>query len=303
MEQQRWHRNPETGKIGKCRAVKRPCRFGEANHFFSEKGAREAEDKSHGGAIPTAARKKPTATGKKSSKSKVRKPDAPRTLITEEEREAFKEENSQLSCPSCNTPATQMQMAVLAWENPVMCRGSGCKSPRYDIYSAKVIPRDHTAPIMLDPKKIGERSWIHMTNTGDNWHDEVSAVDDLVIHAGDYEAAADRMLSENMHRREDHMVNMFTISFKDPESLRVMEPIGEDMNDDILYDMENYDAAAYINRWEAPGTISIEANPRVMQVDKVEKVSMGELRKLASSYNITEGGGSELRDEGLKEER
>lgn len=194
---------------------------------------------------------------------------------------------SNFACPTCRetlSHQTVLAMKRIRSSEYVPCNHCG-KAQKFDNLFV-CIPE--TSASFLDAEVAKETVWFHATIV-EEWLESVQTGGDfaiegdddpLYVHCGTYEAAAD---IANLRLEEGaETVDIYEIRITDDA---VMSPrIFKDENDWFYNVTEassrelNADVIRYANRWEAPGSISILADPRKLvqvSVTKVKKEDLG----------------------------
>lgn len=132
---------------------------------------------------------------------------------------------------------------------------------------------------LLKEENVRAASWFHVT-TNDDWLEDMSNIENHtpLLHIGSKEAAMDRL--RDLMKWQDDGSTWYLYELKIKPEASVNSGLFDDENDDCpSSELEarktNYDGAGvnlYLNTYEAPGTISLVANPHTLR--EVQRVTI-----------------------------
>lgn len=257
-----FHINPSTGDAGACRAKAGNCPFGGSEeHYGTAAEARTAfEGSTH-------------APPKKLSKTKL----GDNAYLKPEHVSRIPPYG--VLCPSCEGRASIDQVNELIGNDWVWCE---C-GERYDLVDAKIRVEPGTeSHRFIDPKEVTKAVWYHATAQED-W---LEKGDPFQVHVGLEAAAFDRALS---------ILAPHSASAKPFYLYEVSLDADATVDSEISAEGENYeisgagdgDVIRYVNRYEAPGTVSLLLNSSKLKVTGKRLVQPEEAHEYLSVYNVT----------------
>lgn len=282
----RFHVNPKTGDPNICRAVIY-CPFAPpSGHYATKEEAREAYEAKNSTHTLSKISKKPKTLEVIEIHDTLA--SLPRYTENYTPEDHLKGE-SVFRCSECDKPFSNSAAGLLLYYENVRCRHCGELG---DINSASLEVREDFRDIEVDVNNAKKRRWTHATGRGAAWFKGVQEAD-VSIHMGAPEAAVDRMLTE-YNNVGDRTVYFYELELK--EEVALQPTIEEDQtNGDRVKNHEN-PALVYLNRWEAPGTLSVEAHHSQVKVVAVHKVNAPSLKEIVSLYTTP---GEAIHDERL----
>lgn len=250
----KFHINPETGNPGICNAKVR-CRFGGAEEHYDSKEAARAAFES------TREVNENWLSG-----------------ITRQNREDI----SHASCKACGLPVTKLDLAkaLHGKKNVCTCGGSLALS------RLKIPVRPESEHLLtLDAAK--ETTFFHSTDRR-GWGASLTGRPTRLVHIGEHETAVDRAVTRYRGRRasDDHVWAFYEVRLK-PDAV-----IGKRLTDtgrDIARKLDPRTAAdynPYVNRYEAPGTVSAVVPSTSLEIVSVRPVRAKEIYDAPSIYNL-----------------
>lgn len=257
-----FHINPSTGDVGSCRAKSGNCPFGGSEEHYSTAAAAR-------GAFEASV----TDTPRKLSKSKL----GDDGYLKSEYVSAIPPYG--VSCSVCGERAPMDQVRALIANEYARC---GC-GERYLLDEAriKVVPGTESHRF-TDPKEVTKAVWYHATKQED-W---LEGADDFDVHVGVEAAAFDRALS---------ILAPHSASAKPFYIYEVTVDEDATVDSEISAETENYgingsgdgEVIRYVNRYEAPGTISLFLKSSKLKVKSKRLVQPQEAHEYLSVYNIS----------------
>jgi predicted RNA-binding Zn-ribbon protein involved in translation (DUF1610 family) len=200
-------------------------------------------------------------------------PEAMSTTAIEENLSAF-------TCGGCGTHATKEAEHQSIHENfadDVYCEECG-------FIQSVVVTVEGDSLHLLDEDKAREAVWYHATDMKD-WHEKVSTGwrmrpdEFLFAHVGTEKAARDIATKKYFQYNPEAVVYLYRITLK--EGTVIADYIADDMmiwegfdiaHEESLETAEG-DAVRYLNRWEAPGSISLLVNASKLEFMSVETIT------------------------------
>lgn len=132
---------------------------------------------------------------------------------------------------------------------------------------------------LLEEHNVRKASWFHVT-TNDDWLEDMSNIENHtpLLHIGSKEAAMDRLRDLMKWQNDGSTWYLYELKIK-PEA-SVNSGLFDDENEDcpsseVEARKTNYDGNGvnlYLNTYEAPGTISLVANPHALR--EVQRVTI-----------------------------
>lgn len=185
-----------------------------------------------------------------------------------------------ISC-TCGELINAFELSVLIDNDYISC--NKC-SKKLFIEDTVLILTHKVKNLMRDTELVKEDYWYHATSMYNaDWLERVIN-NQVNVHVGEELAAHERALTLYSHASFDkpEPYLLFTLKLKTEAS--VSKTINTDTNDDD--DLGNSDLEVYLNHWESPGSVSIYANPKMLEIVDIRMVTIEEASSLLSPYNI-----------------
>lgn len=179
-----------------------------------------------------------------------------RTYLTHEEKDTLTNNSEGMQCPKCRTQIYLELMGV-------------------DIEASE-------APLLTD-EVVRRRSWFHVTSNP-NWMDKVLETgdedeqDQILVHVGSKQATVDRLRDLAKYSKGTY----YLYELKIADDARIAPSLFTDDEDACpgkVRDVKKsgYEARGvtrYVNAYEAPGTISLLANPEYLVEGEVREIQI-----------------------------
>lgn len=174
------------------------------------------------------------------------------------------------ACPVCDTPADKACESTMSWKNAVYCANQNCytqgEKTSFSSDTARMIVRNQHNDLAVNPSDATDMAWYHISHIPpeemefDSW---------LSMHVGQAETIKDYY---NVSFSHDDDFYIYQLEFVD--NTEFYPYIIDDCDDweDVEISFENHcpiDAYCYINRVEAPGSISVIARRDVLRISQV----------------------------------
>ena len=187
---------------------------------------------------------------------------------------SIKNAQTHFCCPICNTLADMKSADRLISNDDAHCTyccdrsnstsESDCLGKHYyDILDATIVLREKTQEMMENPSTIMNNLWYHVTDTTP---EEMVFDGSFSMHIGQPETV--KALQEMKYQEKE----IYLYTFRLKENTIMHKDFVDDCNNWYTYDIEiannEVSGFAYINRWEAPGSMSL-----LVRNDTVEPVS------------------------------
>jgi hypothetical protein len=251
----RYHINPETGKPGICRAEIK-CRFGaKAEHYATKEEARGAFEE----------------VVKNSAElfSTIKKAEVAN--------------HTSACCKSCGAPVTVANHAKLLTtkKSPVCACGSTLTVSKIRL---EVRPESES---LLTIEGARATTFYHAT-VRRNWGSSLTNSDRL-IHMGEKDAAVDRALTWYNNRPSPTTVwALYELRLKKRATMgKKLTDSGVDIADKLPNPRKG-DYHPYVNRYEAPGSVSAVVPASAVEIVSVRPIRFQELYEAPSLYNLHE---------------
>lgn len=196
---------------------------------------------------------------------------------------------SHFACPDCNTPADMKMADELLCNNITQCKNCCNCDPKevcfcidvgfYDIISAHVILREQAQQLVDNPEDILKTDWYHITTIAP---ENMVFNGEKCMHIGQEDTV--KALQEMKY--QDQEVYCYRLRFEDNVIL----------HDELLHDKsawttyetqlqeQDVTAFAYINRWEATGSLSLFVLSEVVHVVEVTRPPVIPKRETYTDY-------------------
>lgn len=194
-----------------------------------------------------------------------------------------KDQTSAFACPACFSAVSKEQEAELLDGgetdalNYVECKPCG---EFFNADEAEVQLQSETVPLLEIPT-VYDTEWFHISNSA-SWIEDITQDEGCIpfIHAGNKQSALDRY--DGAYKGKTAYLYKFKIS----SIASIGSVVYEDHNDwpyEVDYPLtltddvtgDAIDGFRYVNRWEAPGFISLLLDPRLI-VDVIMEEYSGE---------------------------
>ena len=282
----RFHVNPKTGNPNICRAVTY-CPFAPPSaHYTTKEEAREAYEAKNTTHILSKVSKKPKTPEAIELHDTLS--SLPRYTENYTPEDHLKGESG-FRCSECDKPFSNSAAGLLLCYENVKCRHCGELG---DIDSASLEVREDFRDIEVDVNSAKKRRWTHATDRGEAWFKGLQEAD-VSLHMGAPEAAVDRMLTK-YNNVGDRTLYFYELELK--EEVALQPTVEEDQANGDRVENHETPALVYLNRWEAPGTLSVEAHHSQVKVVAVHKVKASSLKTIVSLYTTP---GEAINDERL----
>lgn len=186
---------------------------------------------------------------------------------------------SSFACAECGThPTREQETRIIAEGFPKEMHCVECDSLR--AIQVTVCPK---SVHLLDETEARSMVWYHATNVAD-WHEKVSTgyeMEDgefVFAHIGTKEAARDIATSKYFRYDKKAEVYLYQITLKETATLASYiaddETVWSDFEiaDKTSLAAAKADAVRYLNRWEAPGSISLLVNASMLEFKSVKRI-------------------------------
>lgn len=258
------HFSPVVNDYTPCVAVQGQCKYGSANHISTE---------------AYKALKEGSAYDKAQNTSKV---IALRTLDSsgKDKAQVAPDGLQGVYCRKCSKyfdAGTVDKLLVASSSSKNKPRCPTCNEITL-LEDAGVDVRFKDAHLLMD-ENVRKASWFHVT-TNDDWLEDMSTLENgtPLLHIGSKEAAMDRLRDLMKWQNDGSTWYLYELKIK-PEA-SISEGLFNDENDDCPSSeaaarKTNYDGTGvnrYLNTYEAPGTISLVANPHALR--EVQRVTI-----------------------------
>lgn len=201
------------------------------------------------------------------------------------------------ACPTCNYPVSISTADTLLSNSDTVCdmccthsldddyyqcdnEDCSCNNP-YDIITTSIILRQEAYDIITNPETIVDNTWYHVTTVAP---EDMLFDGTINMHVG--QSATVQALQEL--RYQDTPVYLYELRLKD--DVHIHDEFVHDKSSWCTYDirLENNEvsAFAYVNRWEAPGSISLFARNDALEVVNISHPEIIPKRKDDSDYNF-----------------
>lgn len=200
------------------------------------------------------------------------------------------------ACPTCNNPVDVLTAKAIACNREIVCNtccthsldddyecdndDCACNNP-YDIVTAAVILRPHAKTLMDNPKSILDTTWYHVTDTPP----EMMVFDGTYnMHVGQRETV--QAMQEIKYQEES--VYVYALRLKDNATIH--GTFVDDKSSWCEYGerLTNNEVSgfAYINRWEAPGSVSLFTRCDSVELVHVARTSVIPRRETYADYQF-----------------
>lgn len=275
------HFSPVTKKYAKCNASKRPCRYGASAHI-TEKEFYATQNTYGQPPVSKKPVKRPAAVQDTVSSRIIEMTNIDGVNI--DARIAVSKDRP-LFCAHCRTSFTKEEheeMLSNASVEDYPCGACGKKNTWNDC-GVDILKPDAK---LLDKEAVKENLWFHVTKRK-NWIEDINAsgAEDItklpMIHVGSKEAALDRLahLSEGKTGQKWYLYAV---------KVNPVAPIADKIHGDeddfpVTYGDAHEEqkkgyaisgVTRYVNRYEAPGTISLLANPSAIKVVETRELDL-----------------------------
>lgn len=140
----------------------------------------------------------------------------------------------------------------------------------------------YTEQKFLNPDNVKKTSWYHIT-THPNWHDSITENEDPhltpMVHVGSKEAALDRLKDLRKWRSNENEYYLYEVKLTSDANINpnILNDENELAPSNVAQANKtkgfNSGVNRYVNLYEAPGTISLCANPQQLTLIKATIVS------------------------------
>jgi hypothetical protein len=261
-----FHVNPQTGNPGVCRAKEGNCPFGaEAPHYDSKDAARAGYE---------AFKESLALVAKRKTESKL---DSNGFLKPEW---YSKIELHDLNCPNCEAPIKVTEVQKLISYDYAHC-ACGTEIDLDDL-GVKITALNPSYRF-LDKEEVRKATWYHSTDRED-WLTTLDANEAFEAHVGTEDAAFDRALVEYAPH-EAPAKSFYLYEVKLDPSVTIADELETDTNSRKMVKPEE-DVTRYINRWEAPASISLAVSSAKLVIVGKRKVEVKEAHERLSVYNM-----------------
>lgn len=267
-----YHINPETGNPGICRTTPDRCPYGKegALHYDSKEEARAAYEE----------------TQEARAASELVELDGDGYLA---ESELAKLKVYGMSCPKCGVELDARSHNA-GEDNEAVC--SNGHSTFIDELTVQMTP-DNPSYKFLDKQAVKDEVWYH-SSLSPNWLDSVDEDDEeSTVHVGVEDSSYDRALWDYAGKRyrepqafylyEVRIVPEAAISDKISQSNYTVDRETErDLDEGIAPE----DVTRYHNTVEGPGSISLIAKPKMLEIIGVRRIEPDVAQRRLSIMNI-----------------
>lgn len=180
------------------------------------------------------------------------------------------EHETYYACPVCNTPALKESQETLEWKGSVYCVDPECmrngERTYFSSVQARMIVRPGYEDLVEDPTTGEHIQWYHISHTSP---DEMEFDSWLSMHIGQADTVKNYYDISFSHGDDFYV---YRLRFRD--NVTVSPKLIDDFDDweDVEISFENeapVDAYCYVNRLEAPGSISMITRRDVIEVVEV----------------------------------
>lgn len=205
----------------------------------------------------------------------------------------IKNTHTHFCCPRCNTLADIKAADRIISNDDAHCTyccdrsnstsESDCLANHYyDILDANIVLREKAQEMMKNPSTIMDNLWYHVTDTPP---EEMVFDGSFSMHVGQPETV--KALQEIQYQEE----KVYLYTFRLKENTIIHKDFVDDYNNWYTYDTKiannEVSGFAYINRWEAPGSMSLLVRNDTVELIKVENPDIIPKRKKYSDYRFT----------------
>lgn len=195
------------------------------------------------------------------------------------------------ACPDCNTPADMKMADELLCNSVTQCKNCcNCNHKEiclcsdigfYDIISSHVILREQAQQLVDNPKDILKTDWYHVTTVAP---DNMVFNGEKCMHIG--QPATVKALQEL--RYQDTPVYVYELRLND--NVRIYDEFVHDKSSWYTYEKRlahnEVSGFTYVNRWEAPGSISLFVRNDALEIVGVSRPEIIPKRKKDSDYKF-----------------
>jgi hypothetical protein len=261
-----FHVNPQTGNPGACRAKPGNCPFGsEEEHYASKDAARAGYEEAQASFIPV-----------KKTKSKL----GANGYLKPEWHDKI--ELHDMNCPDCGAALKASHVKLMAGNDWAYC-ACGKRMDFGDV-EIKLTPANPSYRF-LDKEEVKKETWFHASYKED-WLQNPEKGEDFEAHVGTEDAAFDRALTVYATRSSlDQPFYLYEVKLDD--SVTVSDRIAVDENDTEVTE-HDADVTRYINKWEAPASISLALSASKLIITGKRLVEPAEAYERLSVYNMAD---------------
>lgn len=201
------------------------------------------------------------------------------------------------ACPVCHYPASISTADTLLSNSDTVCNmccthpldddftqcdneNCACNNP-YDIITADIILRHDAYNIFTNPKTIINTTWYHVTTVAP---EDMLFDGEINMHVG--QPATVKALQEL--RYQDTPVYVYELRLNN--NVRIYDEFVHDKSSWYAYEKRlatnEVSAFAYVNRWEAPGSISLFVRNDALEIVGVSRPEIITKRKEDSDYKF-----------------
>jgi hypothetical protein len=194
-----------------------------------------------------------------------------------------------ISCPECGAEIGSKAHSAGEDDSAVCENGH---ETFIDELKVKMTP-DNPSAKFLDKQAVKDSVWYHST-LDEDWLNSVQKDEDAIVHLGVEDASYDRALWD--YARKAYGANarsfyMYEVRISNDASVsdRISQSnytVDREREEELDEDIKQNDVTRYFNTAEAPGSISLTANPQKLEVISVRKIEAAEAQQRLSVQNI-----------------
>lgn len=273
----RYHINPETGNPGICRTTPERCLFRDSNpeHYDTREEARAAYEASqealaqHGSSLET---------GKLGEDG----------FLAEEEVDRIQIHG--MSCPECGLSLGAHNLFAEESDGSVCDQGH---VTFIDELRVTMTP-ENPSYRYLSKDAVKEDVWYH-SSQDPNWLRSFENDEDATVHLGVEQSSYDRALYDYAGRRTAdayaHDFYLYEVRIDNDASVAdelsaSNYTVDRELEQKWINGEKTEDVTRYYNTVEGPGSISLVANPKKLQIIGKRRVSKDDARRILSIQNV-----------------